>query len=338
MPVPGVIQKAQPDFTQVHSDQVLTNLAVAYLPDLREELVASQIFPIVPVRKASDKYKRYDKEDFNKAQARKRAPGTESFGSGYRVSESTYSCDVWSFHKDVDDWTRANADEPIDPDRDATELVTRALLLTRELEWTNAFFRPGVWTGQADQTGVDAGPGTNQFLRWNDAGSDPIADIRRARLAIKRSTGFRPNTLVLQEEVYEVLREHPDIVDRVKYTQRATQDQLDEALLAAVFRVQRVIVLGAVHATGIEPGETMGWMAGKHAWLGYVAPRPGILVPSAGYIFSWRIPNVTQGADNVSIERIRMPHLKSDRIEGNMAWDMRVIGADLGAFFNTAIA
>lgn len=333
-----LIRKAQPDFREVHTDEVLTSISVAYLPDLNAELISGSAFPVVSVLRASDKYRVYDKEDFNKAQARKRAPGTESHGSGYRVGSDVYSTEVFAFHKDVDDWTRPNADGVLDPDRDATLLVTRSLLLTRELEWVNKFFKTGVWTGQADQTGVGASPGANQFLQWNDAGSDPIADIRKARLSIKRSTGFRPNTLVLQEEVYETLREHPDIVDRVKYTQRALGDALGADVLAAALGVSRILVLGTVHATGIEPGESMGFMAGKHAWLGYVAPRPGLLVPSAGYIFSWRIPNVTQGVDNVAIERIRMPHLKSDRIEGNMAWDMKVVGADLGAFFSTCIA
>jgi hypothetical protein len=333
----GAIQKAQPDYKDVHTDAVMTQISVAYMQDTAE-FVAANIFPVVPVNRQSDKFKKYDKEDFNKAQARKRAPSTESEGSGFRISEDTYAADVWAFHKDVDDWVRGNADAPIDPDRDATEFVTRTMLLTREKEWVSAFFKAGVWTAQTDQTGVDAAPAANQFLRWNDAASTPMKDVRKARMAGKKGTAFRFNTMVVQEEVHEALTEHPTIADAIKYTQRALPSDIDNAdLMARVFKVQRYIVMGAVEATGTEPNEAMGFMAGKHAWIGYVNPRPGQLQPSAGYIFSWRLPGVP-GSGQVAIDRFRMQHLKSDRLEANMAWAMKVVSPDLGAFFATAIA
>ena len=33
-----------------------------------------------------------------------------------------------------------------------------------------------------------------------------------------------------------------------------------------------------------------------------------------------------------------MEHLKSDRIEGEMAWDQKVVSDDLGAFFNGIVS
>jgi hypothetical protein len=330
------IRKAQPDYSAVHLDTLLTTISVAYLQDTNE-FVADRIFPTVPVARKSDVFKVYRKEDFMRASARKRIGAVESAGGGFEFdANKQYNCDVWSFHVDIDDYTRANADPPIDVERDATELITRVLLLTREKVWVDTAFTNGVWANE--YTGVASGPGADQFLRWDNANSDPLGDVKRARLAIKATTGFLPNTLVLDERVYEALFEHPQIVERIKYVQRALPGDLDDrALLARAFRVQNVYVLGAVMATGPENAATISYLSGKHAWLGYVAPRPGLLQPSAGYVFTWRLPGVPEGG-RVAIERFRMPHLRADRLEANMAFDVKVVSADLGAFFQGAIS
>jgi hypothetical protein len=38
------------------------------------------------------------------------------------------------------------------------------------------------------------------------------------------------------------------------------------------------------------------------------------------------------------IKRFRMEELAADRVEGEMAFDMKLVGADLGIFFYDAIA
>ena len=43
---------------------------------------------------------------------------------------------VYAFHKDVDDQTRANSDTPLAPDRDATTFITQRMLLRQEIQWT----------------------------------------------------------------------------------------------------------------------------------------------------------------------------------------------------------
>lgn len=325
----SVLYKAQPDPRSVHVDTVLTNISIAYLRD--QPFRAAEIFPIVRVNKQSDRYFVYTKQDWLKARATKIAPASETPGAGYTLSTDTYFADVWGFHKDVDDMTRANADTPIDPDVDATEFVTHTILLTREKEWVTRYFTTGVWG--TDYQGVASNPSGNQFLQWNDAASDPVKDVRRARLQIQGTTGLRPNTFVCSRVVYEYLTEHPIVVDRVKYTQRALGEDLDSTeVVARLFKVQRVIVLDAVES---DDAGNVNWVAGKHAWLGYVAPRPGLLRPSAGYIFSWRFAG---GDAQVVMTRFRMEHIRSDRIEGLASWDMKVVAPDLGAFFQNAVA
>jgi hypothetical protein len=82
---------------------------------------------------------------------------------------------------------------------------------------------------------------------------------------------------------------------------------------------------------------TSAFIGGKHALLAYVPPAPGIMTPSAGYTFAWT-GYLGAGPDGQRIKRFRMENLAADRIEIEMAFDMKVISADLGAFFNNAVS
>lgn len=318
---------AQPTPSDVHVDAILTNISVAYIQE-QGAFIANRVFPNIPVEKQSDKYFKYTKGDWFRDEAAKRAPSTESVGSGYNLSTDTYSADVYAFHKDVDDQTRANADNPLNPDRDATTFVTQRMLLRQEIEWTSTYFTTGVWA-------TDVVGGSN-FTQWdNYASSDPIEDIEDGKSAMWSSTGFLPNTLVLGYDVFRQLKNHPDIVDRIKYTSAET---VTEGILARYFGVDNVYVSRAIKNTANEGAtDSFSAVAGKNAALYYVAPSAGILTPSAGYQFVWR--GVSDGmGQNIGITRFRMPELRSDRIEAQMAWDYKVVATDLGYFFSSCVA
>jgi hypothetical protein len=59
--------------------------------------------------------------------------------------------------------------------------------------------------------------------------------------------------------------------------------------------------------------------------------------PSAGYTFTW---NGYLGGNNkgVRIKNFRMEHIASDRIEGEMTYDMKVVAKDLGVFWSSVVA
>lgn len=315
---------AQPTANDVHVDAILTNISVAYIQE-QAAYIASRVFPIIPVEKQSDKYFTYTKGDWFRDEAQLRAPATESAGSGYTLATSTYSTQVYAFHKDVDDQVRANADTPLNPDRDATQFVTQRMLMRQEVQWTSDFFTTGVWAN-------DVTPAT---LWSNYTSSDPIGDIETGKATMLNNTGFLPNTMVMGYEVFRQLRHHPDIVDRVKYT---SAENVTEDILARYFGVDRILVARAIRNTGAEgAANSFSNIAGKNAALYYVAPTPGLLTPSAGYSFAWRGVSDGMGA-NIGITRFRMPELRADRIEAQMAWDNKVIASDLGYFFSACVA
>ena len=315
----------QPTTRDVHVDAVLTNMSIAYIQN-QAHFIAGQVFPTVPVEKQSDKYFVYTKGDWFRDEAQKRAPGTESAGSGYTLSTDTYSADVYAFHKDIDDQTRANSDSPLNPDRDATQFVTQRMLMRQEIDWFSTYFTTGVWAGGETLTGTD---------QWNDASSDPIDVVETGKAAILTGTGLMPNTLTVGYDVHRQLRNHPDIIDRIKYT---SGSPIGNSVIAGFFGIERYLVSMGIKNTAVEGATTvMANIAGKHALLTHSASTPSTLTPSAGYCFKWR--GVSDGLNkDVGITRLRMPQLRSDRIEAQMAWDNKVVATDLGYFIENAVA
>lgn len=322
----------QPTSRQVHINQPLTNISIAYIQDANN-FIADRVFPLIPVQKQSDRYFKYERENWFKSEARKRAPGTESAGSGFEIDNTpSYFCDVYSVHKDIDDQIRANADEPINMDRDATEWVTQQLLLRREKIWANNFFDENIWG--TEYQGVSSNPTGDEFLQWDNADSTPVEDITDAGVRMAELTGYRPNVLVISPFVFNTLKNHADILDRIKYTQSG---MVTADILASLFEVDRVVVAYGVENVAEEGADgDFNFVMGNHALLAYANPTPSILQPSAGYIFGWE-GLLGAGQAGNRIRTFRMEQLSSDRIEGDLAMDMKLIAEDLGIFFKDAI-
>lgn len=327
----------KPTASDVHVNSPLTNISIAFLQN-QTNFVASRVFPNIPVAKQSDRYYTYDRGEFNRDQMQLRAPATESAGAGYTVdSTPTYYCYKWALHKDIDDDTRANSDTVLKPDMDAANFLTHQALIRREKIWVANFFATSKWT--TDVTGVASGPSASQFLQWNDANSTPLEDIRSGKGTILGRTGFEPNTLVLGYSVWNKLIDHPDIVDRIKYGQTpGSPARVSTQALAALLEVENVFVMKAIENTALEGAtNSHSFIGGKKALLCYSAPNPGLQVPSAGYTFSWT-GLLGAGAEGNRISKFRMEHLKADRVEIEMSFDLKLVSADLGYFFDAAVA
>jgi hypothetical protein len=281
---------------------------------------------MIPVQKQSDRYFVYSKEDFYRDEAQLRAPCTESAGGGYRIDNTpTYYANVWALHKDICDMIRANADAPINMDRDTTEYLTQQMLIRKEKVWIENYFQTGVW-------GTDTVPTT----KWDDVNGTPIEDICNAGLDIAKATGYRPNTLVISPDVFCALKNNADVLDRIKYTQRGV---VTTDILANLFEVDRVLVTWGVENTANE-GATgvFDFVSGtEKALLVYSNPRPSILQPTGGYTFTWT-GLIGAGREGTRMKSFRMDHLESDRMEIESAFDMKLVAPDLGVLFNDVLS
>lgn len=324
---------ANPTVSQVHVDAILTNASVAYIQSA-DNFIANKVFPIVPVDKQSDLYFKYTKEDWFRDDAKVRADGAEAATAGYGLTTDSYFADVYAVKKAIGDQLMANFDSPLDPLRDGAKYTAQLIMNRMEAQFVDDFIKTGIWANE--YVGVSGTPSTGEFKQWSDlANSDPIQDIEEAKSDILGSTGYEANKLVLGYEVYKTLRNHPDIIDRVKYTGR---DVPDTQYLAQLFGLDEVLVAKAVKNTAAEgQAGAFSFTFGKSALLVHSAPNPGLLMPSAGYSFQWR--GVSEGLGlTVGTKQYRLEQNAATYVESQIAFDNKLVAADLGAFWSTAVA
>jgi len=297
----------------VHIDIALTNISVAY-PN--QAFAGSILFPQVPVRKQSDKYYIFGREAWL-PEDDIRAPGTEANEiPGLTVSLDTYYAQEHALQIPVTDEERENADPPMQPDTDGTELVTGKILLGRELvqqgfATTAANYASGMSTTLS---------GTAQ---WSDyTNSTPISDIKTGRRAINAQIFMDPNVAIFPYQVMSVLEDHPDFLERIKYSERGI---VTPDIIAAVVGLPRIVVPGAGFNSA-NPGQApaLGYIWGKDVVMAYVPDRPGLKTPAYGYEFVWGF-----GGNNPQIvDRWREEKRVSDLIRVRRRYDHKLVAVD----------
>lgn len=321
-----------PTVKEGHVDQLLSNVSVAYIQGT-DRFIAHQVFPLFPVEKASDFYLEFPRGYFFRDYVGRRPIGGYSPVAGFDLEKKPYNCEEEGLTAFLDDRERANATPPYDPERAKVRFLTQQHCIHRDRLWANAYMKPGVWT--TDLTGVASSPGAGQFLQFDNANSDPIGLIDQQRDSVAKSTGFEPNTVVCGRDVFRSLKNHPDIIDRVKYTQRGV---ITQELLAQMFNVNKFLVPGGIENTAAEgAADSFSFIIpSKAILLVYAAPEIGLDMPTGGWTFSWRGLLGAQGLE-APVWRGRDDRAHSDWFEVRMAYDMHIVAPDLGVYLNNAV-
>ena len=318
----------------VHIDQPLTNLTLAYVQE-QTNFIADKVFPTVGVNRQSDKYYIYDRAGMNRGGERKPlAPRTEVKRIGMSVSSDSYYADVFGLGMDFDEQTLANEDAALEIRAAGAQTLVNNMLIDREIDFANTFFAASVWGSESTPSNL-----------WSDyTNSTPIADVTTARRTMQlKSGGFKPNTMVVGKEVRDILINHPDILARLNGGATVSNTALiTNAKLAEIFEVENFYVMEAVQNASAEGiAESNAFIGGKHALLVHTPSSAGLMTPAAGLTFAW---NNLQGVQNlgVTVESFSDDALRrvgvAEHIQAKMAYDMKVVGADLGYFFDTVIA
>ena len=315
-----------PTSRDVHVDQLLTNVSIAYK---NAAYIADQVFPLVPCRRQSDLIPGYDQSYWFRDEAKLRAPGTKSAEGGYGVTTSaTYFCPEFAFGRVIADEQRENSDQPFNLDREAAEYVTDKIQMRREVAFATDFFTTSVWT--TDKVG-----GTDMVAWSNYAGSSPVVDVASFKDTVEALIGREPNKLVMGKQVLLQLKNHPDIIDLIKYSQRG---QVTEDLLASLLDFESLLIGRSIYTTTkegtAEASVSYSRIWGKHALMVYVPSAPSLMAPAAGYTFVWqRVPNAIQ-----FVERFRRDEERADLIRASSWFDQKVTAARAGLFMSNCVA
>jgi hypothetical protein len=299
----------------VHIDIALTNISIGY-PN--EGFVGDAVFPSVPVKKQSDKYYIFgDFADWTPEIEDVRAPGAEANEiPGFTVSTDTYYTSEHALQIAVTDEERENSDSPFNPDRDATELVTSKLILGKELLIHDMITNTSNYHSGLSTT-------LSGTAQWSDytGSSHPFIDLKTGRDAMHAQIHMLPTLAIIPYEVMSGLEDHPDLLDRIKYSERAI---LTPELIASLLGLPQVLVPG-VGYNSAHPGQnpTLGYIWGKDVWMGYVPARPGLKIPAFGYEFTQNI-----GGGRRAVDRWREERRVSDIIRTRWRYDLKLTAVD----------
>lgn len=251
-------------------DPVLTQLARGYS---NAEAVGSLLFPIVSVKKEAGKIPLFGKESFlifNTERALRaksnRLPVEDRDAANFTLTEhdSSYPIDY-----------REMAEDLFDTEAYGAHRTQESIMLRHEKICADLAQDDGNYPSGSKITLTSSG-------QFTHADSDPIITIENAKEAMRQKIVKRPNTMVIGAQSYKVLKNHPKILERVKYTQLGI---VTVDLLKSIFDVPNIKIGEMVYST--DAGVTVD-LWGDNIVLAYVPEaktdiKRSIYEPSFGY-------------------------------------------------------
>lgn len=242
------------------------------------EFISHELFPRATVTNRAMRVIRFGKESFRMINTR-RAPGAEKkrVQFGYASDPIGLVQNALEGVVPVEHQEEAESVPGIDLGRGAVNMVLDVEDLNLEYDAAQLARNAASYDANHKLALVGAD-------RWTDPASDPAADIEAAKEAIRRSIGRYPNTLALGATAFGALKVHPKIKEQFKYT---SSDSITEAMLAAYFSIEKVVVGKAVYLPETAADDALAsdvW--GNDAILAWV-PRgdANFQVPSFGYTY-----------------------------------------------------
>ena len=306
---------SKPTYQQVHIDVPLTNLSIAYT---NPAYIAAQVFPQVSVQNISGKYFVYTKADWLRREADVRAAGTRAVRGDYGLSTSNYVCVERAIAKGVPDEIVANADAPLRPLEDATAWCTNQMMLEVESDVAAVVLGASVWSSSAT-------PGT----LWSNPSSDPIGDVETAANTVVGAIGLEANVGVMGRGLWRYVKNHPDILDRIKYSAGPNSPAIATVnACAALFGLDKLLVGTAIYDATAEGGtSSLSYVWGTSMFVGYATNAPSLMSPTAGYIFNYL---------NRETSRFREEQERQDVVEVRQSWDVVSTATDAGYLIKSA--
>lgn len=319
----------------------LTNMALSYFQSA-SNYFAKAIFPICPVNQSSDDYYIFDKEDLLRDSWQRKPAYGKVDPAVVSEHTDTYNCKVDQMIMGIDqirqtDLQRRNGPAIRDPRIQRTKTIAEQANIHQDVLFASGFFRAGVWGNEF--SGVDnTSPTTGQFIKFSNNNSDPIKFIDEQKTAVNENTGRTPNRLALGAHVFDALKVHPAILERIKFGGSTPNPAtVTENVLAQLFGVEKLVVLRSImNKAPMGAAADMGYIGDPDAFLlAYATNSPSVDEPSAGYIFTWDM--LGDGQILPILNYLGAPATHSEYVEGLMANDMRKTADDLAVFFKAAV-
>jgi hypothetical protein len=227
-------------------------------------MIANTVAPPIRVPNQSDGYVIFDASDLRLDDSYY-APRAQVNRVVSTESDSSFTCKEFALEEQIPWAKMANADGVLKLEQVKTAKLVNRLILRREKAVADVLFATGTFTHTAALSGAD---------RWDVDTSNPTAKVAAAITAVRSYCGLEPNTLVIGAAVWDALKLHPDITQRVAGLVTGTPATLAQA--AAALGVDRVVVGKAIYNTAAEgAAASYSQVWGKYASVCYIDPSSG---------------------------------------------------------------
>jgi len=316
------------------------NVALSnFAKEFRNNALIGEIFaPRVPVARQSFQYVVWNRDDMKLPGSTLRAPGDEPQTVRRSYSVSPYMARSHALQGDVPFESESyGLGLGFSTRKQLTQQLVKQINLDREVAIANLLLSSANYPNY-----IDLSSGSNN--QWDvypavpDAGTDgshPIKQVEAAK-SVLRQAGVQDSDMVLalSDPVVVALQNHPDIVNRFKYTMPGSIS-LDQ--LSQVFRVK--CIQGS--AILLSKSNVPSWVWGSHAFLGYAQAAPTQDDVSCAKTFVWTGGTDGNGAtiaappstvDGYGVLEWLDPQLSKKKYWQSVDWyyDLRVTATETG--------
>lgn len=329
----------------LYVDPILTNFSVGFQD---QNLFGERLAPVTRVRTQSGRYRVYDRSDWL-IFPDTRAPGTvanEVYGRKW--SEDVFHVMEHSLQSPVYDEEREQlmsqgglADEvfggdlQIQPEADATLLITRSIMMKHEKLVADTFRD----TSQYSINHVNSLTTTEQWSDYTNGTSsvsNPVVDIKTAVQRIYLDCGRWPNTMIMPFDAVGVIENHPRVVDRFKNFSLSEPNALKVLMgLPAEVNLNTFVVDSRYNqADNVDLAEDIVSFWGQDVWIGIVDPTEGQKTQTFAKTFAWPYAD---GSIRPT-DRWREEPRKADIVRTSYRYDLKIVQPDAGYLLTTAVA
>ena len=259
---------------------LLTNVAVAYQ---NRSFISEVVMPVVNVGVEKFTFYRFHRDHFKRYNT-KREIGSKFMRLDYDLETDTATCQEYGVEHPIDDRIRAEAQSPLSPDIQGTEICAEAIRLDYEKQTASL-----LTTAANYASGMTSQP----TIQWNATSATIFSDITSAQESVRQQIGQYPNVIVIPAAVAQIMAFSSEITSYITNVIgiSALSEGPDSAwMLPSTLFGMRVVVPGSIEVTSnlMQPTVTSDVWS-DYVWLGYVNPRPALMRPSFGYTFRRRL-------------------------------------------------
>ena len=318
-----------PTSNSTHIDAAISQLMLRRMVDGSKDLIANKIFTPLVVERDSDKYYKFN--DANTLiPATERAGGAEANSTDFDFTTGSFQATRKALKHFIDDDIYSNADKGIKTNyRKAAALhIMDQLLIDKENRAAAVAFSTANFSGK-----TAALSGTDQ---WSDyANSTPFDVISEKAELVLQACGKQPNTIIIGQQVWTQLRNHPQLIDRLpdNRVRRANINLFKEMLGDEDLNIENILIGRQTKNTGTAATPTNTFIWGKLCLVAYISPESRTVMDNT--LSKTFIPKDLSG---MQVEYYRLNNFKGLFCETNTKYVHEIVNNSCGYLIDTVVA